>query len=60
MITDTKEVYFIKQFKKYINEDINAKTLVELSYLANQILGVGACGVFNPAEHPDFLAGNKK
>ena len=57
---DTKEVYFIKQFRKYIKEDVNAKTLGELSYLANQILEVGACGSFNPSEHKEFTQDAKK
>ena len=58
-MSDTKEVYFIKQFRKYIKEDVNAKTLGELSYLANQILEVGACGVFNPSDHKDFAQHSK-
>ena len=59
-MSNTKEVYFIKQFRKYIKKDADAKTLSELSYLANQILEVGACGVFNPNEHKDFTQDTKK
>lgn len=47
MITDSKEVYFIKQFKKYADKTADAKTLAQLEYMANQILETGGCGVFN-------------
>ena len=58
-MADTKEIYFIKQFIKFTKEDVKAKTLGQLSYLANQILGVGACGDFNPDEHKDFIQSEK-
>ena len=56
----TKETYFVEEFRKFYREEVGAKTFNELGYLANQILEVGGCGEFNPADHPNFLAGNKK
>lgn len=47
------QIYFIAKFKEW-SPSMSYKDLLSLQYMANQILEVSGCGVFDKSEHPDY------